>query len=42
LSGQWISGSFDTAVKSEHPAARSSGVQPQATAGQVPEHVQNE
>ena len=37
LSGQWISGSFDTAVKSEHPAARSSGVQPQATAGQVPE-----
>ena len=36
LSGQWISGSFD-AVKSEHPAARSSGVQPQATAGQVPE-----
>ena len=23
---QWTSGSFDTAVKSEHPAARSSGV----------------
>ena len=39
LSGQWISGSFDTAVKSEHPAARSSGVQPQATAGQVPEQL---
>ena len=27
---QWTSGSFETAVKSEHPAARSSGVQPQA------------
>ena len=35
--GQWTSGSFDTAVKSEHPAVRSSGVQPQATAGQVPQ-----
>ena len=28
--GQIVSGSFDTAVKSERPAARSSGVQPQA------------
>ena len=37
LSGQWVSGSFDTAVKSEHGAVRSSGVQPQATAGQVPQ-----
>ena len=36
-SGQWVSGSFDTAVKSEHGAVRSSGVQPQATAGQVPQ-----
>ena len=35
--GQIVSGSFDTAVKSERPAARSSGVQPQATAGQVPQ-----
>ena len=31
---QWTSGTFDFAVKSEHPAARSPGVQPQATAGQ--------
>ena len=31
---RWTSGNFDFAVKSEHPAARSSGVQPQATAGQ--------
>ena len=37
LLGQWVSGSFDTAVKSEHRAVRSSGVQPQATAGQVPQ-----
>ena len=37
MTGQWTSGSFDTAVKSEHPAVRSSGVQPQATAGQVPQ-----
>ena len=37
LSGQWVSGSFDTAVKSEHGAVRSSGGQPQATAGQVPQ-----
>ena len=31
---QWTSGTFDFAVKSEQPAARSPGVQPQATAGQ--------
>ena len=31
---RWTSGTFDFAVKSEHPAARSPGVQPQATAGQ--------
>ena len=31
---QWTSGTFDFAVKSEDSAARSPGVQPQATAGQ--------